>query len=68
MFFFFDILIPFEKIFPGNIWLFRNSDLKVPKFKEHVLISVITPIEVRGLLFTLLQVITIYLWHTSKNL
>ena len=22
---FYNILIPFEKIFPGNIWLFENS-------------------------------------------
>lgn len=30
----FDILIPFDKIFPGNIQLFQNSYLEVPKFNE----------------------------------
>ena len=53
---FFDILIPFEKVFPGNIWLFL---LEVPKFKENVIICVITVIKVRDVLLTLLQVVTI---------
>ena len=40
--------------------------LEVPKFKENVIISVINLIEVRDLLFTLLQVITILVTHFQK--
>ena len=52
--FFFDILIPFEKIFPGHIWLFRNSYRK-----KNDIICVITVIKVRDFLLTLLPVISI---------
>ena len=37
-FFFFDILLPFEKIFPGNIQLFRNSYWKYLDLRKMCLI------------------------------
>ena len=55
---FFDILIHFEKIFPGNIWLLWNYYWKCLNLKK-CYNRVITVIKVRDLLLTLLQVITI---------
>ena len=61
----------FEKLFFNDILILSPKDLsreylvvpkflfKVPKFKENVLISVMTVIKVRDLLLTLLQVIAI---------
>ena len=53
--FFFDILIPFANIFPGNMSMFQKFAFEVPTFKEIVLICIM---KVRDLLLTLLQVIT----------
>ena len=52
-FFFFDILVPFENLVVSRLLL------EVPKYKENVLICVITVIKVHNLLLTLLQVKTI---------
>ena len=46
---FFDVLIPFEKIFPGNISKFL---LEVLKFKENAIICIITIIKRHDLLLT----------------
>ena len=46
---FFDVLIPFEKIFPGNISKFL---LEVPKFKQNAIICIITIIKWHDLLLT----------------
>ena len=53
--FFFDILIPFEKIFPGSIYIVvLKFLLEVPKFKDNVLICMIIVIKVCDRLLTLL--------------
>ena len=54
-FFFFDIVIPFEKIFPGNVQLFQNSYWKWLNLRENDVICVITVIKVHDLLLTLSQ-------------
>ena len=59
--FFYDILVPLEKIFPGNIQLFGSSSWKSLNLKETVLISIIT-VKKRNLLLTLLHVKTILTW------
>ena len=58
------ILIPSEKIFPGNVSKFL---LEVPKFKENIPICIITVTKERDLLRTLLQVMKQYLRHSFQN-
>ena len=65
IFFLWIFLFLLKRSFQGIFGCFEIR-LEVPKFKEHVLITVITLIEVRDLLFTLLQVITILVAYFQK--